>query len=363
MTSPISPHRTDPWIPHEDTTATGPATKVPVTARELPELPDRSAAAIANAVQAAKAGTARPLFAMGIDAAALNGPKSDTPIGQRLDAFKESATPTYHTPHEGDVSVAIPFRMTQPSGLTADSTFGRVEGRVTDLHDDLVAIAGKVGLGGEVGALNGGRATPGQIRRVTQALIDARRLPPPGKLDLASRVRTMMCNYGIGLDCAGYAQQAFLASRGVTRSQTQLGAPNLENLSNLEHEGFARINVADARPGDLMVLTAGRQVGHTAIVRDARPATADELQDLQNRDACKGATKKLDLAHLQVLVLDSSWGNSADALIGGVERRTWWHDDTNNKWVTEADGDVVVLDTPYDSFHKLEGVYRPTSEK
>jgi len=370
MTSPISPHRTDPWIPHDDTTATGPATKVPVAARELPELPDTSAAAIANAVQAAKAGTARPLFAMGIEASIIQTSKRDTPIEQRLDAFKESATPTYHTPDEGDVSVPIPFRMTEPRDLPGESAFGQVEHEVSAHTAKLDAITRSVGLGGKVDAMRGGRATPEEIHRVTQALIDAGRLPPPdGKLDLAGRVRTMMCNYGLGLDCAAYTQQAFLASRDLSRSQTQLHTLVNEDLSNLAGRGFARVNGDDARAGDVVVLgppVGGQPPGHTAIVRDTYYATADELKALVNKNP---EAKSFDPARVKKIVVDSSWGNSAKALEGGVERHTWWHawshDQSTGKdverWVTEDKGDVYVTDHPYLN-HPLDGIYRPSTE-
>jgi hypothetical protein len=365
MTSPISPHRLDPWTPTPDVGPSAPPTKYSAAAREIPELPDTTATAIANAVQAARAGTAKPLLGMGIDASIIQTSR-DTLIEQRLDAFRTSAIPTYHTPHEGDVQVAIPFRMTQPAGLTSDSVYGQVEGRVQDNAEDLKAIAGQIGLGGCLGSLYGGRATPDQIHRVTQALIDARRLPPPdGKTDLPTRVRTMMCNYGIGLDCAGYAQQAFLASRHLIRSQTQLRDPSIEDLSSLTRYGFVHVAASDARAGDLIVLKANErgQPGHTAIVREAYYATADDVKSLVKRDFMRSGANKLDVAHLKTLVLDSSWGSSGKAQEGGVDRHTWWHDETNDKWVTEVPEGILVLDAPYDGRHTLDGIYRPAAER
>ena len=358
MTSPIAPHRPDPWIPHEAPSAT-PATNSPVAVRELPELPDTNAAAVANAVQAAKAGTARPLVAMGINASVIQTSIRDTAIERRLDAFLQSATPTFHTPAEGDVKVGIPFRLpTAPSS----SSYGIIEANVRDNSADLAVIAKRVGLEPrDVGLLNDGRATPEQVRRVTQGLIDAGRLPPPdGVLALAGRVRTMMCNYGIGLDCAGYTQQAFMASRGVRRSQTELVPPDRENLSGLSQKGFSRIDMADARPGDVIVLKPPphEPFGHTAIVHDARYATADEWRALvaKHPDA-----RDLNLSHLKRLEVDSSWGSGADPLIGGVDRRTWWHDESSDKWVTETKDGILVSHQPYWN-HPLEGAYRPRTE-
>ncbi len=366
MTTPIAP-RTEPRIPPPDPNIGRPTEKAPTAPpRELPELPDTHAQAIANAVNA-HLGRSRAIEAPRHYVEEVHLP----PVEARLDAFRESASATYQVPELGPVKVAIPFRMAVDPHASLRGDWAELEMHVRDLRADLEAIAGQAGLtSDDVQALTIGRSTPEKIERVTQALLDARRLPPAeGKLanlDLAGRVRTMMCRYGIGLDCAGYAQQAFLASRGLTRSQTTFKQLDLENLSGLSSRGFARVRVEDTRPGDLVVLRrpSADQVGHTGIVRSSAVATQAELEQLAKRVDISS----LDRAPVQKVVVDSSWGNSADPVKGGVKEQTWWrgwgHDEHGKvveKWVSEDTDGAEIGNGPYG--HALEGFYRPATEK
>lgn len=375
MTQPISSYRPDCSQDVPDSSSPRPlATRVAVpqpSLPELPELPDIDAALIANAVKAATGGASQSphlLFAMGVKGADVEYTTRDTVIQQRLDAFKESATPKFHTKDGQEVSVAIPFRMRPRESLMAQrddasQPFIRQERIARANVAVLKDLAASVGVRGRAfNELTSGRGTPENIRRVTQALIDANQLPPGTKDDADARIRTMMCNYGVGLDCAGYVQQAFLASRGVSRAEVGFQPPVLEDLGSLAKHGFRDVTPSGARAGDLFILKppGEGQVGHTAIVRDVRSATPEEAQVLST---LKKEWGHPDAAAIQRLELDSSWGNSADPQLGGVQRQFFWHDTVSGQWMHQTNGTWCVnpADKPYLK-HALQGVFRLSKE-
>jgi hypothetical protein len=296
-------------------------------------------------------------------------------VQKRLDAFLAKATPTYRLPAEGGgtvaVPVATPFRMGGKTevrpGETDETTlrYAAQDERVSKHASELTAIAGKLGIGPvALGAIQVGRGTPSQIHALTQALIDANKLSPAtnGESDVV-RVRRMMCDYGIGTDCAGYVQQALVAAQGITRAQAGLD-PQMtnESLSNLSPTRFSRVAVEDARAGDVLALgppPGSHEVGHRLIVFDRHDASPEELARY-----CKAGTS-LDRSHLTVLSVDSSYGSSALPAKGGVGRQTWLYD--GKSWGTVVPAQVEngtripervgVHDQPYDGRHRLIGVY------
>jgi hypothetical protein len=384
MTQPVSSYRPDRSqdVPPEADAGrpTQPATRVaaPQSPPSIPELPDTNAAFVANAVKAATSSAPHLMLAMGV-----KGPDVDTvrdaPIQQRLDAFKDSATPTFHT-KDGDVQVGIPFRMTPQPGLMSREDapaqpFIRQERTARANAGELQLVARDLGLSqGQLAAIASGRGTPETIRLVTQALIDRGKLPSGGTAEVGARIRTMMCNYGVGLDCAGYVQQAFLASRGIPRAETGLRPVLRENLTGLASRGFSPLPPSSApRAGDIFILKPPHDetVGHTMIVRDSRTATVAETQNLMAigaqqvaRDPSSLAWVQHDPSKLQRIELDSSWGNGADAQVGGVKRQTFWHDTENDRWIRQ-DGGAYSGVEPADELyfgHSIEGFYRPSKE-
>jgi cell wall-associated NlpC family hydrolase len=373
----------DPWassIDDEDDDRHRPTVLPRATAaaaRDAAELPDPPALNGALLARAATTTAApRPSLAMGIpagdvanvDSAATPAP----PVERRLDAFRATATPTYRLPDGTDVTVAAPFRM--PARLERQLTpdekkdpttlrYAQQEGRVVGHKAELAAIAGKVGLGsGALVALYHGHGTPQQVRTVTQALLDAGKLPVgDGKpASAATRVRQMMCDYGLGFDCSGYTQQAFLAAQGVTRAQVGFANPTNEGLSALGPPHFQRVAAPeDARPGDVVVLgpPEGETVGHRAIIAERHELTSGELQRL----GCSPADRAtLAAGHVTVFAVDSSWGSGADPSLGGVQRHTWLYDAATKRWGTVdagAGGAVRLSARPY-ADHPLEGIYR-----
>jgi hypothetical protein len=372
MTQPISSYRPDRTQDTPDSSRpTQPATRVVVPQPSLPELPDIDAALVANAVKAATAGAPQSphlLLAMGVKGADVEYTTRDTAIQQRLDAFKESATPTFHT-KDGDVKVGIAFHMRpgesfmrQTDGASQPSI--RQERTARANGGELALIAAGVGV--NPGALNdvvSGRGTPDDIRRVTQALIDAGKLPAEPAADVGARIRAMMCNYGVGLDCAGYVQQAFLASRGISRSQAGFKPAVKEDLGGLAARGYDRVTVSQARAGDIFVLKRPptENVGHTIIVRDVRMADDVEARALPAHNEAWGNPAA---SSVQRFELDSSWGGGGDPQRGGVQRQIFWRNTENGQWMHQT-GDtwfVEPADKPYHS-HPIDGVYRPSTER
>jgi hypothetical protein len=351
--------------------ASAPTTKAAPTRdlSELPELPDANAGLLARAARAAS--TPRPLLATGLASADVaNVDSATTPaptVQRRLDAFRAAATPMYHLPDGTDVTVAAPFRMPArqerdltPAEKTDDTTarYAAVEGRVDGHKAELAAIASKVGIGpGGLVALYNGRGTPQQVHALTQALLNAGKLPV-GDDKPADRVRRMMCDYGLGFDCAGYTQQAFLSARGLTRAQAGFTDPTNEGLFAPSPAHFTRVAPKNANAGDIVVLgpPEGETVGHRAVVADRHELTAAELQRL----GCTGPERALLAAgHVTVFSVDSSWGSSADPSQGGVERHTWLYDSTTGLWGTVGAGDagtVRLSALPYGN-HPLRGIY------
>jgi len=345
---------------------------------ELHDLPDASGELLARAAKAATA--PRPVLAAGIEAsdvANVDSAATPAPAVQRgLDAFRAAATATYRLPDGTEVKVAAPFRMPAPqerelsAGQKRDSVtlrYAAQEGRVAAHQPELTAIASKLGLGQDaVVALHFGRGTPEQVRAVTQRLLDAGKLPVgDGKPESAgARVRLMMCDYGLGFDCAGYTQQAFLSARGLTRAQAGFANPINEGLFQPSPARFTRVGPENARPGDVVVLgpPAGETVGHRAIVYDRRELTGAELQTLR----CTPEDRAMLAAgHVTVLEVDSSWGSSAQPDRGGVQRHTWLYDATSGQWGTIDAGNagrVRLSALPYGN-HPLHGIYHDTENR
>ena len=135
-----------------------------------------------------------------------------------------------------------------------------------------------------------GHAPPDKVQTLTQALIDGGKLPPPGNgATTEQRIRTMMTDYGLGFDCAGYTQQAFLDARGVTRAEVRFASgARVEGLDNLPSQGFKKVAPEDARAGDIVVLDAPSGPGHRLVVYDRRDLSADEVASL--RGTAQGAS-------------------------------------------------------------------------
>jgi hypothetical protein len=286
---------------------------------EIPELPDANAARVAKAVQAAA-------------------------TEQRLDAFLDATTPVYHTP-EGDLRVAAPHREpVDTRTYDAPGQDGGPQGIV--LHrehsamrhtPELRAIAARVGISeADLRLVQRGGGDPEHVRRLTQALIDAGRLPErvlgdyePRREshDLGLRVRAMMAEYGLGFDEAGYVRQAIAH---VAPGKTAL----------------ARVSLATVRPGDVFAAAPGIPVG--ILRRQREPSAAEEakLREEPGFETGRIVAYEVDSSHGDVL---------AELDHGGVARETWWHDEDTGAWRTLASTGQERTFAPFDA------VYRPVA--
>jgi hypothetical protein len=272
---------------------------------------------------------------------------------RRLDAFRMSLTGWYHTP-SGDVAVSTPFLMSP--GYDVQRAFLSNPEKQAAMRQ----IAAKAGLSsGALARVQCGRGSPEEIHRLTQALIDAQ---PPGKKWTPLEVRDLMFKHAIGLDCAGYTQQAYLRATGRSAAQAGFHTITNESLSGLAQRGFRRIGaVADVRPGDLIVFGPPAEPpgepGHRAIVYDQRVAAADDMKTLLSSP---GGQAFAVGGRIRVLQMDSSFGCGGLSAGGGVQRSTWLYNEGTGRWAQEtlngADSKIVVAPTLY--WHPLEGFYR-----
>jgi hypothetical protein len=328
-----------------------PVCRWPPDPPDFPDLPDASTAP-------ATAGTA---------AVSARLDSNDIAVQRKLDAFRDAMTATYHT-SEGDAVVAVPFCMSRAGtsgGAAVDG--GRPLG--PSALAELQSAARRAHLESALGQIRCGRGTPEQIRALTQALLNDGRLPPCAGT-LWVRIRQMMSGYGIGIDCAGHVQQAYLSAKGLDRRQAHFGSLGTEDLSNLGPRGYRRIgDLSDVRPGDLFVLgprprsaEEPHPFGHRAIVYDQHIATATDIGELlQTPDAAP-----FTVGTIRVIDVDSSWGCHGNPLVGGVTRERWWHNETTDQWAWMAQGDgtgqrpFLVTPTPYDhAFNPPDnGVFR-----
>ncbi|HEY1691372.1 MAG TPA: hypothetical protein VGG39_04380 [Polyangiaceae bacterium] len=296
----------------------------------------------------------------------------DVETQRRLDSFFAMAAAPYRTPDGGSVSVTPPFKM--GAGYPDEK-------KTTQAHaGDLAAAAARAHIDGDtLSRIEMSRGTPAEVHALTQALLDRQ---PRGTPMSAADVRKLMFDCGVGIDCAGYAQSAYLYATGQTRGQAGLRSPVVEDLSNLAGRGYQRVSLADLRPGDLVVLGPQhpkdpRDVGHRVIVYDAHVATPGDMRHLlwANVAADAGVGHRepvLDSPQsrfavggpIRVLEVDASWGSDGDPQVGGVQRQTWFHNEGTGEWAAEVKDQAghagfYVFDEPYG--HPLDGFYRKGS--
>jgi hypothetical protein len=209
-----------------------------------------------------------------------------------------------------------------------------------------------------LGVVTAGKGTPAQIRRVTQALIDSPAWKKYEKLPAEDGIRQLMWDHCIGADCSGYVHHAFLAARNATASRYSLGDPLQSAIQAPPKAIFDNVSPQAARSGDVMVLGKKNGSGHKVIVYDRQEIPPGAPLRVA---AQKGLGSAPD-AKLHVLLVDSSWGAGTVAQSGGVARRAWVYDESQNKWgMLESSTIVPSNDSgPYD--HPLQGTYRPKAE-
>jgi len=275
----------------------------------------------------------------------------DAQVRARMDGCRDSASGPYRVGDEHVVASPM-FRMTSHVIPVA-------------VENELFSIGRRAGLGiPEIGALKFGQGSNAALVRMTQALIDAGKLPSRPS-ELAARIKTMQWSYGIGMDCAGYSKEALRAVHGRKLGFYGPGVESFRDLDSKRSAMFAKVSIVSARPGDLVTLdpSPGQTYGHNVVVYDNAIADATKRAAL---GATYGAPMKAFLSSSgphHVLQVDSSWGAGAEGnLVGGYRRDTWIYDASTKQWASFAPGTtpiriVVSEDGPAeDRFH---GVYRP----
>ena len=295
----------------------------------------------------------------------------DVETQARLDSFREAMTGTYRTSDGKELRVSAPFQMTTPY----DNQIDFMKEKHPDHEAQQRAAERRSQLTPEAcNRVRSGRGTPEEIHALTQALLDGQ---PPGAITTPSGLRELMFEYRVGVDCAGYVQQAYLRATGQTRAQAGFRAFVNEDLSNLAHRGFQRVSsVSDVRPGDIVALEShDGGVGHRTIVYDQRVLGATGMRAL----LASGERAQVGFAlggPVRVLEVDSSWGcgylvhvparsgrPATDKLYGdpeqgGVQRETWLYNESTQQWASwdPRSGAFSTSDTPYN--HRLDGFFR-----
>lgn len=245
--------------------------------------------------------------------------KEDGEVRARMDAFRDRFSGPYVVDGQS-VSARPMFRMN--TGFN-DDNMRRHEA-------ELAAICAKAGCRGALGAVKYGRPTPEQLVRVTQALIDAGKLAPGTEGSLELRIRQMQWEWGIGVDCSGYAQGALAAAQGKPTAQPSMYGV-LSNVAS--NPAMRKIPIAEIRAGDHIRLAppARGQVGHNVVVYDRAQLDEQRRAELARRSPDVAEFLGGD-GPFHALLVDSSWGAGDGNDFGGFRRDTWLYDAGSERW-------------------------------
>jgi hypothetical protein len=242
----------------------------------------------------------------------------DAEVRMRLDGFRDRFSGPYVV--DGKPVRARPmFRMNT----------GFNDANMRAHQPELFAICRRAGCGDAVGPVCYGRPTPEQLVRVTQALLDAGKLPPGPDEACQLRIRQMQWAWGIGVDCAGYTEGASAAARGKT-VQPSMG----DAFSGLAHNPTRRkVDVAEIRPGDVIHLDPPQRndVGHNVVVYDNAVIDEARRAELAARDPAAAAFLSAP-GPFRAITVDSSWGAGEGNDYGGFRRDRWIYDEGTRRW-------------------------------
>lgn len=205
---------------------------------------------------------------------------------------------------------------------------------------ELVAICARAGV--DAGPVMLGYGKPEALVKVTQALIDAGKLPSlPAPATLADCVHKMQWDWAIGTDCVDYCMHALsnatgrsLGALGLTPGADPFGADGSKVPA-----AFRKVDVASVNPGDIVVLNdLGGDVGHRVIVYDrtaCSSASDAAAADVVARWGDVATSFFEGAGPFQVMHVDSSWGADEDGKsFGGYRRDTWVLDTASKKWMS-----------------------------
>lgn len=263
-------------------------------------------------------------------------PDQRSEVQKRMDDFLASATPRYRVGGQ-EVRVTPAFRMLGGYGPSPEKATAALK---RALPPDLVRE-----LGERLGVVAGGKGTPDEVRRVTQALVDAGHLDTAPGRSPAERVRHLQFKFGVGMDCSGFSYQAHAAARGRPR---KLGLNEGIPAPRKSHD------VRQASPGDLIVL--GGDPGHKVAVysKNSLPVGSPP-PSFPGRAPVSPAFMQGGSVH--VFEVDSSWGASGQAARGGVKREVWLYNEGTKIWAY-FDGSGVFKESKKGAYdHSIVGLY------
>ncbi len=295
----------------------------------------------------------------------------DVMMRQRVDNVFENAKQSYVLPDGSQTRAAPHFRHAAgSSGAMFGNSDGATPSQVRDhlrklfaAHQQLTPAISKA-----ITLAVYGRASLGQIRQLTQALIQFGELPATVARNNSAKtpeeqVRMLQWDHGIGLDCGGYTQNAFVEVQNASRSKLGLD-PKVTNENMQYLQGNPRFkNIGDpknARPGDVIVLADDPDgAGHVVLVRNQRAvSTKEAAQWVDPLDL--GVPFALPGHSLRLLEVDSSFGaGKLGDLAGGVQRHRWIFNETTRQFAILKGTDLDVQpDGQVYGGHPFGGIFR-----
>lgn len=274
-------------------------------------------------------------------------------VRKRIDQYFDKANSAYKIDTGKTVNARTQFRIRDGGKILSENAKVKIK----------KALSGKVEQACGISSLmihNAayGRAKPNEVAKITQCLIDVGELEKirtkNSALSDEQLIRLLQSEFGIGIDCGGYVQLAFifaftgndndtLATRNMLGLKQRRGD---ENLGNLPSKHFEKIDKLDAQTGDLLVMNPRANDDgslHTVIIVDH--------------------TKT---GNVHRYLVDSSWGFLYGDTVSGVSRRTFQFDASLSEWsdVHPVSGDKVFPGSigPYKN-HPIKGFYRARQKK
>jgi len=251
---------------------------------------------------------------------------ADTKAKAQLDAVRDRFSGPYKV--DGTLVQARPmFRMNGDKAVNAATAKTN--------NNELVKICKKANVPDS--AINNarvGRPTPEQLVQVTQALIDAGKLPRAANDTVEMRIRQMQYKWGIGVDCAGYVREAALAVHGKGAQSLVNGTNRFGAIDNLlQTHAFQTVAISDIRAGDIIYLNPWIPgfAGHSVFVHSHEIATDSMRAELSARDPLLSNFLK-GKGPFHVLNVDSSWGAGDGQDYGGFRRDAWIYDESWKMW-------------------------------
>jgi hypothetical protein len=298
------------------------------------------------------------------------GNARDAAVQQRLDTFRDRFSGPYDV--AGAKVTAQPmFRMNTPSAHNAKNMEAHAA--------ELTRICQKAGIAEAAGPARFGRCTPEQLVKVTQALIDAGKLPAADRVHatVTDRIRGMQWEWGIGVDCAGYTQQAAAEAHGANGAVFRTASLMGDMFGGMmTDKRFTNVQIASIRPGDVIHLDSPEvgQVGHNVIcyghtMLDEK-GRADLLAPNPPRALPLDAKAKEFLngaGPFHVIDVDSSWGAGEGHMFGGFRRDTWIYSESSLSWASYPAGDrklpLAVDPMTGPQGEMFGGAFRPRAEQ